>query len=110
MPVTSQARLGALVQDFGTQSRVAQVLQVDRSRVSRWLRGEEPDEANRARLEGFEFVLARLSERFPRQTALRWLEGVNPHLNDRRPVDLLRSGRIAEVLEAVEAELAEAYA
>ena len=110
MPVQSSAKLSALVADFGSQAKVADALQVDRSRVSRWLHGEEPDELNRDKVDGVEYVLSRLTGFYRRDTAIKWLLGFNPHLGNRRPIDLLRNGRVAEVLEAVEAEQAGAYA
>ncbi len=110
MPVQARVKLDALVSDFGSQARVADVLEVDRSRVSRWLKGEQPDAENSAKLDRVEFVLSRLLGRYQPQTALKWLQGINPQLGDRRPVDLIRSGRVAEVLEAVETDLADAYA
>ena len=36
--------------------------------------------------------------------------GVNPHLRDRRPVDLIRGGNTRELLEAIEAEAAGSFA
>jgi len=78
--------------------------------VSRWVASEEPDAANRRKIEGVEFILSRLLDRWERDTALKWLEGVNAFLGDRRPVDLLAHGRVAEVLEAIEAEESGAYA
>jgi DNA-binding transcriptional regulator YdaS (Cro superfamily) len=110
MPVGTREKLRALTEDLGGQSKVAQMLGVSRSRVSRWLRTERPDPENRRKLEAIEFVLARLLERYELATALKWLRGVNAHLGDRRPVDLLASGRVAEVLAAVEADETGAYA
>ena len=110
MPVLVRTRLEALVGDLGSQAEVARLLDIDRSRVTRWLRGEEPDVANRRKLAGVEFVMDRLEERYGPQSARKWLQGLNPHLRDRRPVDLLAAGRVAEVLEAIEAEEGGAYA
>jgi transcriptional regulator with XRE-family HTH domain len=110
MPVATRDRLEALTEDLGSQARVARLLGVSRSRVSRWLRDAEPDAENRRKLEGAEFVVAQLLEIFDRDTALKWLEGMNAHLGDRRPVDLLADGRGAEVLAAIEATETGAYA
>ncbi len=110
MPVDTKIRLRALVSDLGSQAQVATALRVDRSRVNRWLRDETPDPANLRKLEGTEFVLARLVAIYDRSTALKWLQGFNAHLGDRRPIDLLALGRVAEVLRAVDAEEAETYA
>ena len=57
MPVATRQRLAAVTKDLGSQARVARLLGVSPSRVSRWLKTEEPDQANRRKLEGLEFVL-----------------------------------------------------
>lgn len=111
MPVPVRARVSALVDDVGSRAAVARLLQVDRSRVTRWLAaGEEPDPANRRAIDAFEFALERLTIRYPFATALKWLDGLNPHLGGSRPSELLRTGRVAEVLAAIEADETGAYA
>jgi uncharacterized protein (DUF2384 family) len=57
-----------------------------------------------------EIVLARLLRIYSRETALKWLTGFNAHLGDRRPLDLLRTGRLSDVLDAVDAEEAGSFA
>jgi transcriptional regulator with XRE-family HTH domain len=110
MPVAVRQKLLALTQDLGSQARVAEILGVSRSRVSRWLRTEEPDADNRRKLEGAEFVLSRLLSIFDRETALDWLWGFNAHLGERRPMQLLAAGRVSEVLAAIDAEESLSYA
>ena len=39
-----------------------------------------------------------------------WLLGVNAHLGDQRPLDVLREGHVAEVMSAVEAERTGSFA
>lgn len=109
MPIDARARLKAVTEDLGTQARAARMLGVNPSRVHRWLRNEDPDAANRRKLEGLEFILARLLDLYERETALKWLEGINSHLGDRRPVDLLAVGRVGDVLRALEAAETGAY-
>jgi transcriptional regulator with XRE-family HTH domain len=110
MPVATRDKLRAVTRDLGSQARVARLLGVSPSRVSRWLRAEEPDPGNRRKLEGVEFVLGRLLDLYGRDTAVTWLQGFNAHLGDRRPIDLLAAGRTAEVLLAIQAEETGAYA
>ena len=110
MPVAVRQKLEAVTRDLGSQARVARLLGVSPSRVSRWLRTEEPDANNRRKLEGVEFVLSRLLSLYGQDTAIKWLHGVNPHLRDRRPIDLLAEGRITDVLQAIDADEAGSYA
>ena len=110
MPVAVRTKLRALTEDLGSQARVAEILGVSRSRVSRWLRTEEPDADNRRKLEGAEFVVSRLLSIFDRETALDWLWGSNAHLGDLRPMQLLAVGRINEVLATIDAEESLSYA
>jgi hypothetical protein len=106
----SRAKLQRVVDELGGQSAVADVLGVHRSRVSRWLTSDQPDPANQAKLEGLEFVLARLLRLMPPATARKWLTGINAHLGNRRPVDLILRNRVAEVVSALEQADLDAYA
>ena len=111
MPVPVTTKLRAVVEDLGSQARVARALGVSPSRVSRWLkRGEEPDAENRRKLEALEFVLARLLSFLHPETAVKWLNGSNPFLNDFRPLDYLARGRVREVLSSIDAFQAGSYA
>jgi transcriptional regulator with XRE-family HTH domain len=110
MPVDVKDKLRAVTQDLGSQARVARLLGVSPSRVSRWMNGEQPDRENRRKLEGIEFVLARLSMLYYPDVAWDWLHGMNRFLRDHRPVDLLSQGRITEILSAIDAEEAGSYA
>jgi hypothetical protein len=64
------ATLQRLTAEFGGQSEVARLLDVDRSRVSRWLRGDEPDPSNGAALEALEYVWTRLLHAYKPSTAV----------------------------------------
>lgn len=110
MKERARQKLATLVADMGSQAQVARALDVDRSRVSRWLADEEPDRENLIKLEAVEFVLSRLQMTYQRQTALKWLLGFNAHLGNARPIDLLAKGRVADVLHAIEADETGAYA
>jgi hypothetical protein len=97
-----EVKLRRVIEAFGGQSEVARLLHVDRSRISRWLAGEEPDPRNTARLEALEYVLSRLLHTVYLPTARKWLTGINAHLGNRRPIDLLAHDRVSEVLAAIE--------
>jgi hypothetical protein len=106
MPVASEhvtrVKLRRVVEELGGQNEVARLLHVHRSRISRWLAGEDPDPRNRARLEALEFVLSRLLQTFGATTARKWLGATNAHLGNRRPLDLIAHNRLAEVIAAIE--------
>ena len=106
MPVPVREKLRAVTKDLGSQARVARALGVSPSRVSRWLKTEEPDPENRQKVEGLEFVLAYLLSFLHPETAVSWLNGHNGFLNDFRPIDFLARGRITEVIEAARAHRA----
>ena len=110
MPVPVREKVRAVTHDVGGRAKLARLIGVSPSRVSRWLDHEEPDPVNRRKVEGIEFVLTRLLAVYERDTALKWLQGMNAHLRNRRPIDLLGDGRVAEVLGAIEAEETGAYA
>jgi transcriptional regulator with XRE-family HTH domain len=110
MQSRARIKLVGLVEDMGSQAQVARALDVDRSRVSRWLADEEPDRENLLKLEAVEFALSRLRGTYQRSTAMKWLFGFNAHLGNARPIDLLTRGRVSDVLRAIEADETGAYA
>jgi hypothetical protein len=110
MPIALVRKVEALRDDFRTAARVADLLGVDRAQVTRWLRGAGIDPANAERIDLLELVWSNLLRLYEREAALAWLEGVNPFLGDRRPVDLIRQGRTEELMHAIRAERADAFA
>jgi transcriptional regulator with XRE-family HTH domain len=103
VPVPVREKLRAIKDDLGSQARVARALGVSPSRVSRWLKTEDPDPENRRKVEGLEFVLAYLLSFLHPETAIAWLHGHNGFLNEFRPIDLLARGRVVDVIEAAQA-------
>jgi hypothetical protein len=109
-----ESRLGRielelLMNCLGTQSKVAELLNVNRSSVCRWL-SSKPDPANLLKISELSLIFQKLHSVFQPQTAAEWLYGVNAHLGNQKPIDLAREGRIAEVLAAIEQEETLAYA
>jgi hypothetical protein len=102
MPVPVREKLRAVARDLGSQARVARALGVSPSRVSRWLRTEDPDPANRRKVEGLEFILARALTFMAPETAIKWLQGSEPFLGFRAPIEYLAEGRVREVLAALD--------
>jgi hypothetical protein len=109
VPVPVREKLKAIKDDLGSQARVARALGVSPSRVSRWLKTEDPDPENQRKVEGLEFVLTYLLSFLHPDTAVAWLHGHNGFLNDFRPIDYLARGRIIDVIEAARAHKAGSY-
>jgi uncharacterized protein (DUF2384 family) len=98
----TRLKIARLAKDLGGQSEIARLLDVDRSRVSRWLTSAVPEPENQTKLDALEFVIARLLQVFEAGTARKWMTAANAHLGNRRPVDLIVANRIAEVIAAIE--------
>lgn len=94
---------------FGSDAELARLLGVDRSRITRWRQGDLPDPANADRVVGIDAVVELLSGFLDERSIPKWLYGTNAHLGDRRPVDVLVSGRLSEVIAAIEAEKSGAF-
>lgn len=104
-------RIDAARRTFPSDAQVADALGVDRAQVKRWREGRTAPGADAAdRLVGLDAVIELLHGYLEPASILKWLKGTNAHLSDRRPLDLLREGRLSEVIAAVEALKSGSYA
>jgi uncharacterized protein (DUF2384 family) len=110
MPLATVHKIEALRDDFRSSARLAQMLGVNRSQVTRWLRGAGIDPLNAERVDLLELVWSALLRIYEREAALSWLFGINPRLQDRRPIDLIRAGRTEELMRAIRAERSDSFA
>jgi uncharacterized protein (DUF2384 family) len=110
MAISAASKAEALAKELGGQAKLAGLLGVQRSTVSRWLRGGTPDSAQAARVDALEYVLAEAERVFGKDGARKWLRGIEPRLGDRRPIDVLRSGAVHEVIRALAEHKAGAFA
>ena len=110
MPVRTADKVQALSHDFGSQRRLAELLGVSPAQITRWLRGQGIDELNAERVDLLELVMSNLLRLYPPEAAASWLVGLNPSLQDRRPIDLIRLGRARELLDAIANERAGGFA
>jgi hypothetical protein len=110
VPLATARKVEALRVDFRSAAQLADMLGVNRSQVTRWLRGAGIDPANAEKIDLLELVWANLLRLYERDAALSWLFGVNPTLGDRRPIDLVRAGRAEELMRAIRAERSDAFA
>jgi hypothetical protein len=91
--------------------RTAELLGTADSQPSRWRSGQEvPGPATAAKLLDLDHVLARLLLVWSSDVALDWLSGPNPHLEGARPIDVLMIRGPTEVIAALDADNAGAYA
>lgn len=79
---------------------------VSPAQITRWQQGQPSDLRSAERVDVLELVLSELSRPYEPDVARRWIEGLNPHLGDRRPIDVVRSGRAEDLLPALRAEIA----
>ncbi len=105
-----KAKVWAVFTVFQSDADLARTLGVHRSNVLRWKRGERPDRENWEQLVGIETVVSLLAGFLDDRSIPKWLHGFNAHLGDRRPVDVIREGRLSEVIAAIEAEKAGSFA
>jgi uncharacterized protein (DUF2384 family) len=110
VPITTAEKVQALSRDFGSQRRLAELLDVSPAQVTRWRRGQGIDEINAERVDLLELVMSNLLRVYSVAVAERWLTGLNPGLGDRRPLDLIRRGQARELLDAIAAERAGSFA
>lgn len=103
-------RLERITHVLGNDASVSDFLEVSRSQLGRWREGQTPDPENRDRIIGLDAVIALLSGFLSVSSIPKWLTGVNAHLDDRRPIGVLREGRLSAVIATIEAAKAGAYA
>lgn len=109
-PPIGWARYASARRAFSSDAELARALDVHRSQISRWKRGEPPEPLNEERLRDLDVVVSLLSGFLDESAIPDWLHGFNAHLGNRRPIDVLRTGRLSEVVAAIEAERSGAYA
>jgi putative toxin-antitoxin system antitoxin component (TIGR02293 family) len=98
-------RLGEVVAKVELdQTELARLLDTNPRTVSRWLNKQaSPRPEARERLLELIAILERLSGVLRPEPAHDWLFTPNPMLDNYRPVDLLREGKVRPVLGAIDA-------
>lgn len=100
-----------LAERLGGVSHVAEAVQTDKSRVSRWAKGGAfPDAQNTQTIDDLEFIYQRLSRFLSDSTADKWLNSANSFLHGKRPIDVVHEGRVVDVLSAADQEEAGSFA
>lgn len=103
-------QLRALVASYN-ESTIAALLGVDRSTVSRWLKGERDVTAPLAlRIVQLHTVLSTVHRYFNPTMAMKWLLGSEPHLGGAQPLAAIAILGPDRVIEALRARAAGEYA
>lgn len=109
-PPIADQHLSTCREVLGSDRAVAEILGVSASQISRWRRGQVPDLDNADRLAGLALVCEMLARWIAADAIEGWLVGANTHLDGRSPAYLIARGHVADVVGAIEAEKAGAYA
>lgn len=101
--ILRSAEVGAGEVAFGNRAAFAEWAGIHRSQVTRLAQGQGIGGEPGWRIAGLMSVVLALLEIYEPDAIAGWLHGINPHLNHRRPLDVLAQGDIAEVMAAVQA-------
>src|SRR3979411_172529 len=95
---------------FPSDAAIADFAVLARSRATGFKQGKtlEPDTA--ALLDAVGAAVTQLRGFLDDDAIPEWLRGSNAHLGHRTPLDVLRTGRLSEVIAAIEAEKSGAFA
>ncbi len=88
---------------LGSRAALAAWAGMHRSQITRAARGQTIGGEEGWRLTALAAVVTALLALYQPDAVAGWLSGVNPHLNDRRPLDVLADGDVAAVMSAVQA-------
>ncbi|GLP76643.1 hypothetical protein TUM20983_37530 [Mycobacterium antarcticum] len=92
-------------------AELARMLGVSRSQPTRWRSGAEQPGPDAARgLVDLDHVMTRALMLWPARVATDWLTSANAYLDGARPLDVLKVRGSAEVIDALDAVAAGAYA
>jgi transcriptional regulator with XRE-family HTH domain len=108
-PALAPYRYQSARRAFGTDTEMAEVLGVHRSNITRWKQGKTSPKDSEL-LVMLDVVVTLLTGFLEPESIPDYLRGFNAHLGNRRPIDVLRLGRLSEVIRAIEAEKAGAFA
>jgi hypothetical protein len=95
---------------FPSDAAIAEFAGVDRSRVTRFKQGKNLEPDTGALLDAVGTVVTQLRGFLDDDVIPDWLRGDNAHLGHRVPLDVLKTGRLSEVIAAIEAEKSGAFA
>ncbi len=95
---------------FGSRAGLAAWAGSHRSQITRAASGQDIGGEAGWRIAGLGAVVTTLLGIYEPPAVAGWMHGANPHLQNRRPLDLLAEGDVAAVMAAVQAARTGAYA
>ena len=87
---------------FGSRAALADWIGIHRSQITRAARGQELGGGEGWLLGSIAAVVTALLGVIEADAVPGWLHGNNPHLGDRRPIDVLAAGDVASVMAAIQ--------
>lgn len=107
-----QWRAKSAAEALGSRTRLADALGVSDSQPTRWSRGEDSPNAENARaIVDLEYVVARARLLWSDdETVNLWLNGRNAFLGGARPIDVIMTRGVSPVVDALDQEMAGAFA
>ncbi len=107
-----QWRARSAAEALGSRARFADALGVPDSQCARWIEGEDRPNAENARaIVDLEYVVARARLLWSDdETVNLWLNGRNAFLGGARPIDVIMTRGVSPVVDALDQEMAGAFA
>lgn len=94
---------------FASDSEMAELLGVHRTRIAAWKNGQAPDTENAKLLSAVAVAVGELLRFLDPEVVPDWLTTEQFDLQDRTPMEALREGHLADVLQAANATEHGAY-
>ena len=95
---------------FPSDAAIAEFAGVDRSRVTRFKQGRNLEPATDELLSDLSSTVKKLHRFLDDSVIPDWLRGINAHLGNLTPLDVIRAGHVSRVFAAIEAEKSGAFA
>ena len=99
----SEASVGAGEVALGSRAALAEWLGTHRSQITRTANGQNLTGEVGWRLASLAAVVTALLSFLEADAVAGWMAGNNPHLGDRRPLEVLAAGDVASVMAAAQA-------
>jgi hypothetical protein len=104
-------RAATVAAALGSKSMLASFLSVSASQPTQWIKGvETPNPENARTIVDIDHVIARAGLLWTPPVVSAWLVGANAFLGGARPIDVVKTRGAEPVIDALDQELAGAYA